>query len=61
MINFLLTFAEVLGALFSIFVIWVLTGIFVYIAILRVIHGDFDIRPDRMMAVAAGGIVINVM
>ncbi|XP_034243368.1 zinc transporter 2-like [Thrips palmi] len=53
--------AEVLGALFSVFIIWVLTGIFVYIAILRVIHGDFDIRPDRMMAVAAGGIVINVI
>lgn len=53
--------AEVLGALFSIFIIWVLTGIFVYIAILRVIHGDFDIRPDRMMAVAAGGIVINII
>ncbi|KAE8740003.1 hypothetical protein FOCC_FOCC014519 [Frankliniella occidentalis] len=53
--------AEVLGALFSIFVIWILTGIFVYIAILRLVNDVIDIRPDRMMAVAAGGIVINII
>ncbi|KAK3930347.1 Zinc transporter 2 [Frankliniella fusca] len=53
--------AEVLGALFSIFVIWILTGIFVYIAILRLVHDTIDVRADRMMAVAAGGIVINII
>ena len=57
----LILFSEILGALFSVIVIWVLTGIFVYIATLRLVHGDINIRADRMMAVAAGGIVINIM
>lgn len=53
--------AEVLGALFSIFVIWVLTGIFVYVAGNRLVDGSIDIKADGMMAVAAGGIVINIV
>lgn len=53
--------AEVLGALFSIFIIWVMTGVFVYIAIMRLVKGNISIIVDRMMAVAAGGIVINII
>ncbi|XP_065332576.1 proton-coupled zinc antiporter SLC30A2-like [Cloeon dipterum] len=52
--------AEILGALSSILIIWVLTGIFVYLAILRVIHQDFTIEPDTMMIVAALGVVVNI-
>lgn len=32
-----------------------------YIAIMRLVHGNIEINADRMMAVAAGGIVINLM
>lgn len=52
---------EILGALSSILIIWVLTGVFVYLAVLRTIHQDFVIEPDTMMIVAALGIVINIL
>jgi solute carrier family 30 (zinc transporter), member 2 len=52
---------EILGALSSIFIIWILTGVFVYLAVLRVINQDFVIEPDTMMIVAALGIIINIL
>ncbi|XP_059471308.1 proton-coupled zinc antiporter SLC30A2-like isoform X2 [Neocloeon triangulifer] len=52
--------AEILGAMSSIFIIWILTGIFVYLAVLRVINQDFVIEPDTMMIVAALGVVVNI-
>lgn len=55
-----ITFIEVLGALFSIAVIWLLTGIFVYLAILRLIKSDYDIHADAMMIVAVFGIAVNI-
>ncbi|XP_073984038.1 proton-coupled zinc antiporter SLC30A2-like isoform X3 [Rhodnius prolixus] len=53
--------AEVLGALLSISVIWILTGIFVYLAVERLVKGEFDIHADAMMIVAAIGIAINIV
>ncbi|KAF4526080.1 hypothetical protein B566_EDAN007573 [Ephemera danica] len=53
--------AEILGALSSICIIWVLTGVFVYLAVLRVLHQDFIIEPDTMMIVSALGVVINIL
>uniref|UniRef100_A0A1B6CSI2 Cation efflux protein transmembrane domain-containing protein n=1 Tax=Clastoptera arizonana TaxID=38151 RepID=A0A1B6CSI2_9HEMI len=52
--------AEVLGALFSITVIWLLTGIFVYLAILRLIKSDYDIHADAMIVVSGFGIFVNL-
>ncbi|KAG8228844.1 hypothetical protein J437_LFUL008340 [Ladona fulva] len=52
--------AEVLGALISIAIIWVLTGVCVYAAVIRVRHQDFEIEADTMMIVSALGIVINI-
>ncbi|CAH1403778.1 unnamed protein product [Nezara viridula] len=53
--------AEVLGALLSISVIWILTGIFIYLAVERLVKSDFDIHADAMMVVAAIGICINIV
>ncbi|XP_069703707.1 proton-coupled zinc antiporter SLC30A2-like [Periplaneta americana] len=53
--------AEILGALLSITIIWVMTGGFVYLAVLRVVHQDFTIKADTMMVVAAIGVVINIV
>ncbi|KAJ9586284.1 hypothetical protein L9F63_020078 [Diploptera punctata] len=53
--------AEILGALLSVALIWMLTGVFVYLAVLRVIHQDFNIEADTMMIVAAIGVVINIV
>lgn len=53
--------AEILGALLSIAMIWMMTGLFVYLAVVRVIHQDFTIQADTMMIVAAIGVVINIV
>ncbi|XP_071446212.1 proton-coupled zinc antiporter SLC30A2-like [Hetaerina americana] len=52
--------AEVLGALVSISIIWVLTGICVFLAVVRIKHQDFEIEADTMMIVSALGIIINI-
>jgi len=53
--------AEILGALLSIAIIWVMTGVFIYLAVLRIIHQDFVIKADTMMIVAAIGVVFNIV
>ena len=41
--------AEVVGAMVSVLLIWVVTGILVYLAVLRVISGDFEIDSTVML------------
>ncbi|XP_014240279.1 zinc transporter 2-like [Cimex lectularius] len=53
--------AEVLGALLSISVIWILTGIFIYLAVERLVKADFEIHADAMLIVSAIGIAINII
>uniref|UniRef100_A0A914V1X5 Zinc transporter 2 n=1 Tax=Plectus sambesii TaxID=2011161 RepID=A0A914V1X5_9BILA len=53
--------AEILGAVCSIFIIWILTGILVYLAIIRVIHEDFEIDADPMLITAGVGVVFNII
>lgn len=52
---------EVLGALCSILIIWVMTGILVYFAIERIIHQEHDINADQMLIVASLGIGFNIV
>lgn len=53
--------AEVIGALLSVFMIWVVTAFLVYFAIMRTIELDFDLESDYMLASSGFGIVVNVM
>lgn len=53
--------SEVLGALFSILLIWLLTGVLVYLAIVRVITHDFDIEPVAMVVTASCGVFFNII
>ncbi|XP_063897487.1 proton-coupled zinc antiporter SLC30A2 isoform X1 [Helicoverpa armigera] len=53
--------AEVLGAMLSVLLIWILTGIFVYVAILRLHSGEYNIEPDMMMIVSGCGVGFNVI
>ncbi|XP_050355917.1 zinc transporter 2-like [Nymphalis io] len=53
--------AEVLGAMTSVLLIWVLTGVFVYVAALRIHTGDYQIEPDMMMIVSGCGVAFNVV
>jgi cation diffusion facilitator family transporter len=53
--------SEILGALFSTLVIWILTGVLVYMAILRVIDTSFKVDPVPMVVTASCGIVFNII
>ncbi|KAG9128646.1 hypothetical protein Leryth_017120 [Lithospermum erythrorhizon] len=50
---------EILGALVSIQLIWLLTGILVYEAIARLINGSGEVQGSLMFAVSAFGLVVN--
>lgn len=51
---------EVLGAVVSIIIIWVLTGILIYLAIERIINEEYDINADIMLITSGIGVVFNV-
>ncbi|XP_071942253.1 proton-coupled zinc antiporter SLC30A2-like [Antedon mediterranea] len=53
--------AEVLGAVLSILIIWVLTGVLLYLAVLRFIHNDFEIDADVMLITAGCGVFLNIV
>lgn len=52
---------EVLGAILSIFGIWLLTTFLFYFALSRLLYEDFEINADTMMIVSGVGIIINIM
>lgn len=53
--------SEVLGALLSTIVIWILTGVLVYLAVLRCINQDFEIEKIPMVVTASCGVVFNII
>ncbi|KAL2543758.1 Metal tolerance protein 1 [Forsythia ovata] len=52
---------EVLGALVSIQLIWLLAGILVYEAIVRLIHDTGEVKGFLMFLVSAFGLLVNVI
>ena len=54
-------FSEVLGALVSVLIIWVLTGVLVYLAVQRVLTQDFEIDADIMLITAGIGLGVNIL
>lgn len=52
---------EILGALVSIQMIWLLAGILVYEAIARMIHNTGEVQGSLMFAVSAFGLVVNII
>lgn len=53
--------AEVIGALTSVLMIWVVTGILVYLAVQRVITRNFEIDSFVMLVTSAVGVGVNLM
>lgn len=53
--------AEVIGALVSVVMIWVVTAVLVYMAILRTINLDFELNSVVMLISSGFGILVNVM
>ena len=54
-------FSEVMGALVSVLMIWVVTAVLVYLAIQRIITNDYEIDATIMLITSALAIVFNVM
>lgn len=53
--------AEVMGALLSVLIIWVLTGVLFYEAVLRLIKGNANINAKVMLITSGIGVVINII
>lgn len=52
--------AEIMGAVISVLIIWLVTGILVYEGIQRVIHQNYEIDADIMLITAVSGLYVNV-
>ena len=52
---------EVVGAVVSVLIIWVLTGVLVYKAIIRCIEQEFEVDANIMLITACVGVFINVL
>lgn len=52
---------EILGALVSIQIIWLLAGILVYEAIARIVDGSREVNGFLMFLVSAFGLVVNII
>ena len=52
---------EVVGAIISVLIIWVLTGVLVYEAIIRIIDQNYEIDADIMLITAGAGVFVNVL
>lgn len=53
--------AEVIGALTSVIMIWLVTGILVYLAVQRIIYKKFEIDAQLMLITSAIGVIVNLM
>lgn len=53
--------AEILGALLSVFTIWVVTGVLVYLAVERLISNDYTIEGTIMLITSACAVLANIM
>ncbi|VDP28640.1 unnamed protein product [Soboliphyme baturini] len=53
--------AEVIGALVSVLLIWVITGVLLYMATERLIYRNYHIEPKIMLTVASIGVCVNVI
>ncbi|KAG0429590.1 hypothetical protein HPB47_023485, partial [Ixodes persulcatus] len=52
---------QVIGALTSVIMIWAVTGVLVYMAILRMINKEYNIQADIMLISATVGVIVNII
>lgn len=53
--------AEVVGALVSVLMIWVITGVLVYLAVERIISNEYEIDARVMLITASVGVGVNII
>lgn len=54
-------FSEILGALLSVFTIWLVTGVLVYLAVERLINQNFVIEGTVMLITSGCAVAANIM
>uniref|UniRef100_H3AAV5 Probable proton-coupled zinc antiporter SLC30A3 n=2 Tax=Latimeria chalumnae TaxID=7897 RepID=H3AAV5_LATCH len=53
--------SEILGALASVLSIWIVTGVLVYLAIMRIVSNDFEIEGHVMLITSGCAVVVNIV
>ncbi|KAM9023297.1 proton-coupled zinc antiporter SLC30A8 [Ara ararauna] len=53
--------AEILGALLSMIIIWMVTGVLIYLASLRLLHPDYNIDATVMLITSACAVIANIL
>ncbi|NWW91476.1 ZNT8 protein, partial [Rhynochetos jubatus] len=52
---------EILGALISMLIIWMVTGVLTYLASMRLLHPDYDIDATVMLITSACAVLTNIL
>ncbi|NWW05245.1 ZNT8 protein, partial [Oreocharis arfaki] len=52
---------EILGALMSMIIVWMVTGVLTYLACMRLLHPDYDIDATVMLITSACAVLANVL
>ncbi|NXD05858.1 ZNT8 protein, partial [Nothocercus nigrocapillus] len=53
--------AEILGALVSMIIIWMVTGVLTYLSSVRLLHPDYDIDATAMLITSACAVLANIV
>ncbi|KAM6210699.1 proton-coupled zinc antiporter SLC30A8 [Sarcoramphus papa] len=53
--------AEILGALTSMIIVWMVTGVLTYLASMRLLHPDYDIDAPVMLITSACAVLANIL
>uniref|UniRef100_A0A8C3K0S0 Proton-coupled zinc antiporter SLC30A8 n=1 Tax=Calidris pygmaea TaxID=425635 RepID=A0A8C3K0S0_9CHAR len=53
--------AEILGALMSMIIVWMVTGVLTYLASMRLLHPDYDIDATVMLITSACAVLANIL
>lgn len=52
---------EILGALLSVFSIWAVTGVLVFIAVQRILNDDYEINSYAMLITSGCAVGVNIL
>ncbi|NXH70762.1 ZNT8 protein, partial [Hydrobates tethys] len=52
---------EILGALVSMIIVWMVTGVLTYLASMRLLHPDYDIDATVMLITSACAVLANIL
>ncbi|NXA47599.1 ZNT8 protein, partial [Nothocercus julius] len=52
---------EILGALISMIIVWMVTGVLTYLSSVRLLHPDYDIDATAMLVTSACAVLANIL